>query len=232
MEQDWEKYQIEKEKYIIKTDTFDKDKIKYIAGLDISFHKFNSNIGCAYITIYDINKQEIIYEDHEICNLTVPYVSGFLAFREIEHYSLLLKRLKINSPELYPDVIMIDGFGILHHRGFGSASHFGYEFDIPTIGVGKTLLFIDGLNEKEIKNKCKEICKIKGDAIKLIGDSGKEYGVALKTADNVENPLYVSIGHKISLETAVELVLKTSKFRIPEPIRNSNIKSKKFFYEY
>lgn len=89
---------------------------------------------------------------------------------------------------------MIDGFGILHPRGFGSASHVGHSLNIPTIGVAKTLMCIDGLNEHEIKKEFKSKCVLKGDYINLTGNSGKLYGSALKSADSSTNPIYVSIG--------------------------------------
>ena len=225
-QKEWEQYQIENSKHIIEHDTFDSNTVRYIGGLDISFSKTDANIGCAYLTVYDLKHKHIAYEDHIVCTLTVPYISGFLAFRELEHYSILLSRMKQVNPEMYPDIIIVDGNGILHERGFGSASHIGFAFDVPTIGIGKTLMAIDGLNEKEIKKTFKEQCKATGDFIKLIGKSGKIYGIGLKTANNVENPLFVTIGHKISLETAMKIVLETSIYRIPEPVRNSDIKSK------
>ena len=123
---------------------------------------------------------------------------------------------------------MIDGGGILPPRGFGSASHIGLETGIPSIGVAKTLMCVDGLNEKQVKARFKRECPEAGDHISLIGQSNKVYGAAVKSSDNVTNPLYVSVGHNISLETAVSLVTQTSKYRIPEPIRNSDIKSKLF----
>lgn len=225
---EWEKYQIEKSAKVITDDVIDIKDVKYIGGLDISFDKIDDSKGCAYITIYDIIKKEIVYEDHIICTLTVPYVSGFLGFRETFEYINLLNKVKSNKPEFYPQVLMIDGFGILHYRGFGSASHLGYIADIPTIGVAKTLLHVDKLNEIDIKNKFRLICKDVGNYIELIGDSGKIYGVGFKSAKDALNPLYVSVGHKISLKSAIELVSKTCTYRIPEPIRNSDIKSKLF----
>jgi deoxyinosine 3'endonuclease (endonuclease V) len=121
---------------------------------------------------------------------------------------------------------MIDGFGILHYRAYGSASQLGMETSIPSIGIGKTLLNIDGLDEYMIKERFRKECKNVGDYIKLIGNSGKVYGVAYKSAKDTSNPIYISIGHMISLESCIDIVYKTTKYRIPEPIRNSDIKSK------
>jgi deoxyinosine 3'endonuclease (endonuclease V) len=223
---EWEQYQIEKSKEIILTDSVDIKNVVYIGGLDISFDKMDDSRGCAYLTIYDVKNQKIVHEDYKVCTLTVPYVSGFLGFREIPEYIELLEKIANTQPQYYPQVLMVDGFGILHHRGFGSASHIGYEMGISSIGVAKTLLFVDGLDEKEIKLRFKNECSKKGDYIELIGKSGKKYGAALKSSPSVENPLYISVGHKISLESAIQLALNTSVYRIPEPIRNSDIKSK------
>lgn len=222
----WTKYQEDNSKKILKYDTFDINNISYIGGLDISFNKNDVTDSCAYLTIIDYQTLDIVYEDHEKVNLQVPYVSGYLGFREVPVYSILLDRLKSTHPEYYPQVVLIDGFGVLHHRGFGSASHLGFEKDIPTIGVAKTLLYHDGLDEKIIKNEVKTKCLKKGDYVELIGNSGIIYGVGLKSTDEVTNPIYVTIGHKISLESAIKIVNKLCLYRVPEPIRISDINSK------
>ncbi|AEQ32961.1 endonuclease V [Acanthamoeba polyphaga mimivirus] len=225
----WIDYQTLIAKSIIQVDMF--NDITLVGGLDISFDRVIENKACAYITIYDIQTKTIVYEDHEICHLDIPYVSGFLGLREVPVYKILLNRVKINKPNLYPHIVMVDGYGILHHRGAGSASQLGYELNLPTIGVGKTFLCLDDLYnlKKELKLKFKTECTSKGDYLLLKGDSGKIYGAAIKTTNDSTNPLYVSIGHKISLQTAMNVVLKCCNYRIPEPIRNSDIKSKLYF---
>ena len=228
MEETWIKYQEENSKNIIKEDTLEYDKIKYIGGLDISFKKEDPDQACAYLTVYDIIENKIVYEDHKLLTLTLPYVSGLLGFRELPVYKDLIETIKKDKPEFFPHVVMVDGFGIFHHRNFGSASHLGYDLDIPTIGVGKTLLCIDGLDKGIVKDEFNKKCKVKGDYIELVGETGKIYGVALKGSDNTNNPIYVSIGHKISLESCIKLVNKCCNYRVPEPIRNSDIKSKLF----
>jgi len=225
--QQWTYYQNENAKNIIKTDTFNMDDVNYIAGLDISFDKndISNRKGCVYITIYDCINKKIVYEDYKLSTFEIPYKSGFLGFREVPEYLKLLAKLNETKPEFYPHVLQVDGCGILHHRGFGSASHLGFITGVPTIGVAKTLLHIDGLNQKECKAQSKFECKSMGDYIRLIGESGKLYGVALKSS-TADNPIYVSIGHNISLESAIKLTLQTCIYRIPEPIRNSDIKSR------
>jgi len=226
---DWSSYQIENSKKIVTKDTFDINDIKYIGGVDISFNKKDPKISCGYLTVINFNNNKIVYEDHEIIKLDMEYVSGYLGFREVPVYKVLLERLKSTKPEFYPDIVMVDGFGILHVRGFGSASHLGYELNIPTIGVGKTLITIDGMDEKLIKQQFKDKCKNKGESIELFGNSGKLYGYALKGTKDTTNPIYVSVGHNISLDTALGVTLRTCQYRIPEPIRNSDIKSKLYF---
>lgn len=197
------------------------DSIKYIGGVDISFDRNNPDKCCAYLIILNFDDLSVVYEDYIIGKMTIPYISGFLGFREIPYYKKLIDNLKMNKPDLIPSVIMIDGFGILHHRGFGSASHLGVICDIPTIGCAKTLLCLDGLYEKEIKKKFEEDSI---SEINLIGKSGMLYGTAILTGKL--NPIYVSIGHKINLETAIKITKKCCNYRIPEPIRLADIKSK------
>ncbi len=220
----WEDYQIQNNQNIIKTNTLDPNSIRYIGGLDISFDKKNNLLACAYLTIYDLQINQIIYEDYKLCVMKIPYISGFLGFREIPHYKYLLNKIK--DKDFYPHVLFIDGFGILHPREFGSASHIGFDLDIPTVGIGKTMLDHDGLYENKVRQQFRNECYKKGDYINLTGNSGTIWGVALKSCDNAFNPIYVTIGHKISIDTARELVLKTCLYKNPEPIRNSDIKSK------
>jgi len=89
---------------------------------------------------------EKVYEDYEIVELDSPYIPGFLAFREIPHLVKLIDKLKKTKPEYTPQVILVDGNGILHQNACGLASHLGVIVDIPTIGCGKTIFYVDGLN--------------------------------------------------------------------------------------
>ncbi len=237
---DWDLYQeINKDK-IVKHDTFDINKIRYVGGFDISF---NNDKACAYISIFDLKSKKIIYEDHHVCEMDIPYISGYLGFREAPKYKLLLQKvynknilnknkhmpipihIPIPIPIPIPDILMVDGFGILHHKSFGLASQLGFETDIPTIGVAKTLLNINGLNERIIKEQFKKLPNV-GDFIELIDCNSNILGLALKSSSSSSTPIYVSIGHKISLETAKNIVLQTCIYKSPEPIRNSDIKSK------
>jgi deoxyinosine 3'endonuclease (endonuclease V) len=190
--------------------------------VDISFDKNDPNRACAYLTVLDYNSFDIVYENHKVITLTVPYISGFLGFREVPHYIDLLDDLTKTHPQYQPDVILVDGYGTLHPRGFGSASHLGVLSDIPTIGCAKTLMCLDGMDEKYIKNKFKDPLV---NSVELKGISNIIHGMALRSLGTT-NPIYVSVGHKISLDTACLIVKKMCKFRVPEPIRISDIRSK------
>ncbi len=227
--QEWENIQNTNKHHVITSDTFDINDIIYVGGVDISFDKNDNNLACAYLTIFNIQTNKIVYEDYLLCTMNIPYISGFLGFREIPQYKQLL--LKIKDKSYFPQIILVDGFGILHQREFGSASQLGLELDIPTIGVGKSLCCIDGINKNVVNKLFKSNCKSKGDFVNIVGKTGKNYGVALKSSNDSINPIYVSIGHKISLDTATQIVLKTCLFKNPEPIRNSDIKSKLHFNE-
>eukprot|EP01035_Chromulina_nebulosa_P020813 gene20813-26981_t len=119
-------------------------------------------------------------------------MSGYLGLREIGPYISLLRKARKDKPEYYPDVLMIDGNGILHGARAGVASHLGVIENIPTIGVSKTLLCIDGLNENDVKERFKTECIKKGDYITLIGKDDEILGVALKTTNDAINPRQVS----------------------------------------
>ena len=108
---------------------------------------------------------------------------------------------------------------MLHTRNFGCASHIGVLQDLPTIGVGKTVFYIDGISKPMVKSLSQSLNK-GGEFAYLTGESGKRWGAALKATNDSTNPLIVSIGHRVSLDTAIECTKACIvQFRIPEPIR-------------
>ncbi|XP_010854596.1 PREDICTED: endonuclease V isoform X2 [Bison bison bison] len=151
--------------------------------------------------------------------LTAPYVSGFLAFRELPFLVDAVQQLRQREPRLMPQVLFVDGNGVLHHRGFGVACHLGVLTDLPCIGVAKKLLQVDGLENNALHKEKIQLLKAGGDSFPLMGGSGTVLGRALRSHDHSTKPLYVSVGHKISLEAAVRLTHSCCKFRIPEPVR-------------
>jgi deoxyribonuclease V len=137
-----------------------------------------------------------------------PYVPGFLSFRESPSYIAALANL--SQP---PELLLVDGQGVAHPRGLGIASHLGVHLDMPSIGVAKTLLY--GKLEGELDEKA-------GSAIRLMGKTG-QVGWVLRSKNKVK-PLYVSPGHKVSMEGALEFVRSLlGKNKLPEPLGQAHI---------
>ncbi|CAJ0757986.1 16252_t:CDS:2, partial [Entrophospora sp. SA101] len=200
--------------------------LKYIGGVDLSFIKDSQEDAVASLVILEYPSLNVIYENFLSVKLKLPYIAGFLAFREVESILELLKTLEKSNSSIYPQVIIVDGNGTLHPRGFGLASHLGVLANIPTIGVAKNFLQIDdgeNLTMVNVKNMAKEKLSKGGDTYLLEGNSGTIWGAALRSLDSTTNPVFVSIGHRISLETAIHLVLKCCKYRVPEPTRQADV---------
>ena len=215
----------------LKQKLIEKDEInelKYIAGMDISASTYNPNIAVVAIVIYEYESMKFVYEKYEFVKMTQPYVPGFLAFREVDHLVGLIKNL---DEKIIPQVILIDGNGILHSNRFGLACHLGVITGIPTIGCGKTIFAVDGINKRKIQELSK-LLKLPGESINLVGNSGEIWGAALKSTEYTINPMIISIGHKVSLETALKIVKKCIKYRVPEPIRIADKNSRAIIEEY
>jgi len=179
-----------------------------IGGFDLSFP---NNARAAAIVI-ESSTMETIEEVLEDMPVTMPYIPGLLAFREAP---VILRAY--NSLKAKPDVIMIDGHGRAHPRRFGIACHVGLILRKPSIGVAKSLLI--GNAEEPGDNK--------GDW-KPITLGNEVLGAAVRTKPGVK-PVYVSVGNMISLEQAVELVLKmTTKYRLPEPTRRAHMLASRY----
>ncbi|KAM8945659.1 endonuclease V [Pelodytes ibericus] len=196
--------------------------LKRIGGVDLSYNKEDGTVACASLVVLRYPDLEVIYEDCHMVTLDAPYVAGFLAFREVPSLAEAIKGLLEKDPSLMPQVLLVDGNGILHHRGFGLACHLGIVTGLPCIGVAKNLLQVDGLENNEEHKKQIRQMKSGGDFFNLTGSSGGILGAALKSCNKSSKPIYISVGHKISLESAVRLVHSCCKYRVPEPIRQSS----------
>ncbi|WP_041238435.1 deoxyribonuclease V [Gloeothece citriformis] len=176
--------------------------IRYVAGVDVGF-KDNYTITQAAVAVLTFPELELV--DKAIVTLPTcfPYIPGFLSFREVPGILKALEKLTIT-----PNLMICDGQGIAHPRRFGIACHLGVLIDVPTIGVAKSILV----------GKHSDLPPEKGSRVDLIY-KGKTIGVVLRSRTNVK-PLYVSIGHKISLTTAVDYVFNClTKYRLPETTR-------------
>ena len=184
---------------LIQADDFQKNNIQLIAGIDVGFED-NGEVTRAAIVVLSWPNLEIIEKVISRGQTQFPYIPGFLSFREIPEIIKALKLLK-NFPEL----LFCDGQGIAHPRQMGIASHLGILTGLPTIGAAKSILV----------GKHAEVGEEKGDSEPLIYKK-QTIGVALRTRAKVK-PMYISLGHRISLPTAVDYVLKcTTKYRLPQ----------------
>lgn len=177
-------------------------KVNYVAGVDVGFQD-NYTITKAAIAVLKFPSLKLVESQTALIPTTFPYIPGFLSFREIPALLKAIEKLTI-----IPDLILCDGQGIAHPRRLGIASHLGVLMDIPTIGVAKSLLI----------GKHEEIALEKGNWKPLI-DQEEIIGAVLRSRTNVK-PIYVSIGHKISLLTALDYVMAClTKYRLPETTR-------------
>eukprot|EP00730_Choanoeca_flexa_P019020 TRINITY_DN9278_c0_g1_i1.p3 TRINITY_DN9278_c0_g1~~TRINITY_DN9278_c0_g1_i1.p3 ORF type:complete len:252 (+),score=46.54 TRINITY_DN9278_c0_g1_i1:4753-5508(+) len=204
------------------------DELQYVGGVDISFIKDDNVNACAALVVLQLPDLKVVYERFAMVELTAPYVPGFLAFREVSHLVQLVSELKDNQPELVPQVILVDGNGVLHHRSFGLACHLGVLTDIPTIGVGKNLLCVDGLEREAIQALSPVHLHQGGDSFPLVGTSGRTLGAAVRCVNTSTNPVFVSIGHKVTLATAVAICCKTARHKLPEPVRQADLRSRDY----
>lgn len=179
--------------------------VRYVAGADLAFD-LETNLAFAGVIVYRFPELVEVERRSARRKLRFPYVPGLLSFREGPVLLAAFARL-----ETQPDVILIDGQGFAHPRRFGIASHIGVLLDTPTIGCAKSILV----------GEHRELAQAAGSNSPLI-DHGEQVGVALRTRDGVR-PIYVSIGHRISLESAVRVVVQCGDgFRIPKPTREAD----------
>jgi deoxyribonuclease V len=179
-----------------------KKEPRVVAGLDCAFSKDDKKIFAAVVVI-KLSDFEVIETATAARKLTFPYIPGLLSFREAPVCIDAIEKLKAK-----PDVFIVDGHGVAHPRRFGIASHIGVLVDKPTVGCAKSRLIGD----------YDELGRSKGSYSKLL-DKGDVIGAVVRTRADVK-PVYVSVGHKCTLDDAIRIVLDcTTRFRLPEPSR-------------
>jgi len=177
-------------KKVVLKDSF--DKLELIGGVDCAYNQHDI---ISAIVVYEAKTMEVKEKVFAVVKAKVPYVNGFLAYREGPAISEAYVKL-----ENKPDVLIFDGNGILHPRRCGLASHMGILLEQASIGVAKQLL----------------VGEAKGNIVYV----DKEARAKLIVTREHSNPIYVSPGHKISLKTSVEIVRNCLKFphKLPEPL--------------
>lgn len=196
---DLKKEQLKLAKKVTVKDDF--DEINYIGGCD---QAFTDNKVISAVVVLDYKTLKIVEKKYAVADAPIQYIPGFLSYRESPAVVEAVSKL-----DQKPDILMVDGNGILHPRKIGMASHLGILLDMPTIGVAKKLLLGE---EKDGK----------------IMVEGEARGAILKTKEHAK-PIYISPGHRTSLKTAEEVVKRcmVEKHKMPEPLHEAHKYSNK-----
>lgn len=176
--------------------------VRHVAGVDVGFEEGGGIIRAAVAVLGFPSLERV---DHAIFRAPTrfPYVPGLLSFREAPAAIGALEKLAVT-----PDLLLCDGQGIAHPRRFGIASHLGLLCGIPSIGVAKTRLIGEPVEPPDRR----------GASVPLL-DHGETIGAILRSRPGVK-PLYISIGHRISLATALDYVMAcVTRYRLPETTR-------------
>ncbi len=191
------------------------NNINLVAGVDVAYDEKSDSLFAA-VVVMDLNSLDIIETVITQDIVSFPYTPGLFSFRELPPITKALKQLNTS-----PDLIVCDGQGIAHPRRFGLACHLGVLFNVPTVGCGKSRLIGDAIQPG----------KERGDYSPLI-DSDEVIGCILRTQNNIK-PVYVSIGHRISLSTARKLILDLCPhYRLPQTTRLADQKVRKALAEF
>ncbi|WP_147193999.1 deoxyribonuclease V [Pantoea sp. MBD-2R] len=187
---------------IVREDDFEVMPPRYIGGADVGFEQ-GGEVTRAALVILEYPSLKLV--EHRVARIatTMPYIPGFLSFRE---YPALLAAWALLEQK--PDLLFVDGHGIAHPRRLGVASHFGLLVDVPTIGVAKRRLCgkFEALEEEP-------------GARQPLFDKGEQIGWVLRSKRRC-NPLFISSGHRVSADTALHWVETCLQgYRLPEPTR-------------
>jgi deoxyribonuclease V len=171
------------------------ENIRSVAGVDVAYV---DKLAIGAVAVLDYESLEILEQQTETCQAKFPYISTLLAFRELPAAVACIKKLRRK-----PDVLLVDAQGAAHPYSFGFASHLGLAIGEPTVGVAKSWLIGERktvAGEEFLVQNCRAIG-------------------AVVTTKKGAKPVYVSVGHLVSLETAVEITKHCVRnSRIPEPL--------------
>ena len=192
---------------VVREDAF--GEVRRIGGVDVSNNRFDPE-GRVFAAVVALSFPglHVVETAGAAARAAMPYVPGLLGFREVP--ALLAAWGKLGAK---PDLLLVDGHGVAHPRGLGIAAHLGVVLDVPAIGVAKSVLV--GAEDPPLAEEA-------GAETPLVW-RGERIGTALRTRRRT-NPLYVSVGHRVSLETAVAWVRRaTEGYRLPEPTRRAHL---------
>ena len=192
----------------------DKPELRYIAG--VAMHIVVGSAAVS-VVIIDWSTMEVVFESRESYPIRVPSISGASAFIEAGPMIEAIHHATAVNPHLAPQLVMVYGHGKYHSQAFGVACHVGVTLGITTIGVSDCWVDVDGLQFGPVD----EAVKNGAEAVTLRGRSGELYGIAFVTPVEMEttrNAIYVSVGNKISVYTAMEIVKGSCVHNMPEPV--------------
>ncbi len=192
---------------------WDGRRVDLVAGADFSYDRKEKRIGASLVVV-KIPEFKVVESTIAVRESRFPYIPGFLAFREGPVFLAAYRKIKTK-----PDVTLIDGNGIAHPRKMGLASFVGVTLDICTIGCAKTAFYPSDSPPDH-----------RGSYNFFNDDRGESVGLCLRTRSGVK-PIYLSPGHRIDFTHAVEVVLRCSRFRIPEPLREAHRRASRIFSE-
>ena len=199
--------------------------INWVVGVDVSYYtERNEEWGTSCAVLWSLEEKKM--KSYKISEgiLNFPYKAGFLGFREC---NLLIKAIE-KLPKK-PDMIMCDGHGIIHPKRFGEAVQLGMVFNIPTFGVAKKPFI--GFSEWKTLERIKGSKKLiwADDPQNSMVENRELLGYAVCLNDAM-NPMFISVGYKITLDVAVEIALKTTRdHKQPEPLFLADYLSRKKF---
>ncbi len=175
---------------------------RLVAGTDVAYSAATHRMYAA-VVVLRLPTLEVVERGHAVRLARFPYIPGLFTFRELPPLVAAFERLRVA-----PDVVVFDGHGVAHPRRFGLACHAGVLLDCPSIGCAKSRLV--GAHQPP--------GAARGAWVPLV-DGDEAIGAVLRTRSGVK-PVYVSVGHRVDLPSAIRIVLgTTTRYRVPEPIR-------------
>src|SRR5579871_2652241 len=190
----------------VRIEPLNVDAIETVAGADLSFDQGSDTV-FAGVVILRLPSLEVVEKAGVRTTATFPYVPGLLSFRESPPLLEVWRKLTVR-----PDALICDGQGLAHPRRFGIACHLGLLLDLPTVGCAKSIL----------TGKHAPVGEAPGDWAPLM-DRGEVIGAALRTRAGV-SPVYVSVGHRCDLPSALALVRRCAgPTRVPETTRQAHL---------
>ena len=189
------------------------EEIRTVAGVDLAYWSGNAEYAVCCIVIIDVENRRVTEKQWSAGRVDFPYIPGGLAFRELP--LVVETAAKLNRK---PDVYLFDGNGILHPRRMGLAAYASFYLDAPTAGIAKHYFKVDGVEFT--------MPDIENGSVSDIAKGGELLGRAVRTQSGVK-PVYVSVGNRMDIDTAVRLALTLtdSESRVPIPTRYADLET-------